>query len=36
VKGKAIVVHASVDAFSDPARKSGSRIGCGEILPARL
>lgn len=36
VKGKAIVVHAGVDDFSDPAGNSGSRIGCGEIVPARL
>lgn len=36
VKGRAIVVHAGVDDFSDPAGNSGARIGCGEVVPARL
>lgn len=36
VKGRAIVVHAGVDDFSDPAGNSGGRIGCGEIGAAGL
>ena len=36
VKGRAIVVHASFDDFSDPAGNSGGRIGCGEIGAAQL
>lgn len=33
--GRAIVFHASVDDFTDPAGNSGARIGCGviEALP---
>lgn len=34
VIGKAIVFHANVDDFSDPAGNSGSRIGCGVIEAA--
>jgi Cu-Zn family superoxide dismutase len=34
VIGKAIVFHANIDDFSDPAGNSGSRIGCGVIEPA--
>jgi superoxide dismutase, Cu-Zn family len=31
VLGKALVFHANVDDFSDPAGNSGPRIGCGVI-----
>jgi Cu-Zn family superoxide dismutase len=29
--GRAIVVHANIDDFSDPSGNAGSRIGCGAI-----